>query len=80
MAIIQSVGSKGKRALSSERQGDDVKTASGAFQRVELQWKDVNYTVQEGKGKKAVVKKVRGWSVHVFVCVILKARGSNAVG
>lgn len=58
--MTQPAGSKGKRALSSEGQDGEVKTASGAFQRVELQWKDVNYTVREGNGKKAVVKKVRG--------------------
>lgn len=60
--MTQPAGSKGKRALSSEGQDGEVKTASGAFQRVELQWKDVNYTVREGNGKKAVVKKVCGLS------------------
>lgn len=68
LAMTQPVGSKGKRALSSEGQAD-VKTASGAFQRVELQWKDVNYSVREGKGKKAVAKNVRAWVDATFVDV-----------
>lgn len=69
LAMTQPVGSKGKRALSSEGQANEVKTASGAFQRVELQWKDVNYSVREGKGKKAVAKNVRAWVDATFVGV-----------
>lgn len=41
-----------------------VETATGAFARVELQWKDVNYTVREGK-KGEIVKKVRAHGLRV---------------
>lgn len=36
----------------------DIKTTSH-FDKVDLQWVDINYTVREGK-KGSVVKKVRG--------------------
>lgn len=65
--MTQPMASKGKRALSSDGQVEEVKTASGAFQRVELQWKDVNYSVREGRGKKAVAKNVRG-SMQISGC------------
>lgn len=49
---------RSKRPASCE--SEEVQTASGAFQRMELQWKDVNYTVREGR-KGEIVKKVGGW-------------------
>lgn len=46
------------KPLPAAKGDEEVKTASGVFRRIDLQWKDINYTVREGK-KGEVEKKVR---------------------
>lgn len=60
---------RSKRASPGQPDELEVKTAGGAFRRVELQWKDVNYTVREGK-KGEVVRKV-SWVSCVVVRIAL---------
>jgi hypothetical protein len=67
-----------KPAHSNEPEA--IQAASGTFRRVEMQWKDVDYTVREGK-KREIAKKVGvGLTDNVCVCVRVCVWGGGVGG